>query len=439
MVAMGLICLPVHAEASPLGTENYPNSGAGDIPLGSFSTEGADDLFGSKSGYAHPFMSVTQTYTDNFFNESTNEQSENITLYSPGIWLSLPGTSTPLLELNTSSSSAGGLSLTRMKTKSDRRFQAYGLYRADIEELDKSTQDTVSHRAEGMLQLNLRGGLSLELINQYLDSHDARAFRGNAATDLNSYQNNLSSFSLSYEPGTKTRLRVDATLYDVNYDDQSDEIWNRKDQSLAFYAFYKFQPKTSVFLEYDLVDVDYDEDNLADSLSDSDVQRYFVGLQWDMSSRSRGIFKAGLANKEFSDSTLSDRNDLILEAQLDHRISSRTSLRIEGTRTQEESTSAGTGSILSNSIGATGQHLFNSKISGNLWLSYTRDSYRGDGFLGGRKDNLYSAGGSLRYDLQKWMNISAGYSFAERDSNNPGANDFDYSRNSLFLSLTLAI
>ncbi|MEJ2200026.1 MAG: hypothetical protein P8X63_03285, partial [Desulfuromonadaceae bacterium] len=142
------------------------------VPLGQ--ERSAQQIFGRRSGYIHPFVSITESYTDNLFNTESQEESDLITTISPGVWLALPGARQPMLQLVTSSNAPGGLELSRFETETERPFQSYALYRAGIKELrDNPEENLVTHRVEGMIQYNLRGGLSLEGLDIYERDHDA--------------------------------------------------------------------------------------------------------------------------------------------------------------------------------------------------------------------------------------------------------------------------
>ena len=61
----------------------------------------ADDLFGGGGGYFHPYVKVTGLYDDNVYRTNRNEQSDYATVFSPGIWLALPGTREKVVMLDT--------------------------------------------------------------------------------------------------------------------------------------------------------------------------------------------------------------------------------------------------------------------------------------------------------------------------------------------------
>jgi len=144
-----------------------------EMPIGTPRERPSEEIFGMKGGYIHPFLSVTEFFTDNVLNSRDNRKSDFATVLSPGIWLTFPHVKEKLLLIDTANISPGGFSLSRYKPESFRRFQTYLFYNADIELYsNESSLNGVSHKAEGLFQYNLRGGLSFELVDQFLASHD---------------------------------------------------------------------------------------------------------------------------------------------------------------------------------------------------------------------------------------------------------------------------
>src|SRR5690606_25371368 len=143
-----------HAGAA---TENgdlfRPVTGVPEYQLQTTSPAGtADDVFGSRGGYVHPFLSLGGYYTSNLFNAPDDEQSDLVMVVSPGIWVALPASRQQLIEVETMNTAPGGLDVSRFSIDTERRFQAYGLYRGEFYKAsDYEEADTDDHRAEAFL------------------------------------------------------------------------------------------------------------------------------------------------------------------------------------------------------------------------------------------------------------------------------------------------
>ena len=69
--------------------------------------------------------------------------------------------------------------LTRLPPEILRRYQAYLYYSPEFERFSEFTdENTVNHNLEGSFQYNFMGGLSIDLVDRFIDSHDIRGETG---------------------------------------------------------------------------------------------------------------------------------------------------------------------------------------------------------------------------------------------------------------------
>ena len=401
-------------------------------PIGSVRKRPSADVFGNKGGYLHPFLSITEYYTDNVFNTRNETKGDLVTIISPGIWLAVPHVYEKLLSIDTSNIAPGGFNLSRFTPESFKRYQTYLFYNADIEQFSKySSENTTSHKVDGLFQYNLRGGLSIDLTDQFLSSYDIRGT--GVSTELDKFKTNLTDLILTYNVGEKIKFRVDYSNFHVDYDASRNDFRDRDDNAIFAYIFYKFQPKTSLFIEYEFIDIEYKKN----ILSNSEEHHYFGGLQWDITAKSKGSIKAGYGTKYFNGSAIGDSNDFILEAQIDHKFTPKTSLIIKASRKTNETNISTTDFIRSNNIEVEYVQRLTGKITGDVDLSYTNDKYKGGLIFGSktkeREDNLFSGAFALQYKFKEWLQTDAGYIYTRRDSNFP---DFNYTNNIVFIKIT---
>ncbi len=197
--------------------------------------------------------------------------------------------------------------------------------------------------------------------------------------------------------------------------------------------FIRILPKTSLLLEYDFVDIDYE----TDVLTDSREHHFLVGALWKATARTRGQIKLGVSRKEFA-GTDAEKDDFLAEVRLDYLISPKTSVYLAGTRKPIETDIQGTRSILSYRIRAGYQQQFTPKINGNASVYYIRNRYHGtiSTQTGERTDNYYGAGLGLGYALNTWFTMGLEYDYIQRDSN---LHAYNYKSNTVFLRMTAAI
>jgi hypothetical protein len=403
------------------------------VPLGQ--ERSAQQIFGRRAGYIHPFLSISESYTDNLYNTPNDKESDYITTISPGLWPALPGARQPLLQLATSSNSPGGLELSRFETETERQFQAYGLYRAGIKQMQNNRADNlVTHRAEGMVQYNLRGGLSLELLDIYERDHDAYD-TGLERTQIDTFRSNLVNSILTYQISPKFKLRGDYSYYTLKYEAERNAFRERDDNGFALYVFYKVLPKTSVFVEYEFVDIDYD----LDILSDSKEYHYFTGLDWNLTAKSKGRIKVGYGVKDFDRRGVDDRDDLILEAQVDHRFTRKTSMYVKVARRTEETDLETTQDVLSDNLQVGYTQNLTEKLAASIKATFIHDSYDKDLTIdtqtAKRSDDYYSGDLALGYSPQEWLNLGVGYVYSDRNSNFA---TFDYESHTIYGNVTFA-
>jgi len=281
------------------------------------------------------------------------------------------------------------------------------------------------------LQYNLRGGLSFELTDQYLASHDLRGT--GTSQELDKFRTNLADLIVTYNVGERFIVRLDYANYYVDYTASRNDFRDRNDNSVSAYVFYLFRPKTSLFYEYEFVDVSY-ADNVT---SDSAEHHNFLGVQWDVTAKSKGSLKAGYGLKDFSQSGTKNSNDFILEAQADYKFTTKTSLLLKASRKTNETNISNTDYMVSDFIEAQYIQRLTGKITANAGLSYGHNAYHSDITYGGRtkklKDDYITGMLALQYKFKEWLEMDTGYLLSRRESSFP---EFDYTNNTLFLRLT---
>jgi hypothetical protein len=279
----------------------------GDVSLLPEDADFDDDsnLFGLRGGYLHPYITLEGAYTDNVYNVQ-EETSSFIWRVAPGIWFSLPRTKEIPIEINPHNSSPGGLQLQLEDYEGTDRYQAYALaganYYAYTE--DSSLNDT-DYELEGLFRYNMRGGLSLQVLDSYNITND-RFEAGAASRDnIRRYQSNLIMGTADYTMTEKLRLKADLANFWLDYDDEINEFLNRSDNVFDLYGYFLYSPKTSFFLEYKYTDVVYDSAEQKDN-----TQHYWYGgMTWDTTEKLAFTVKGGYQMREYEDSAVADGYD----------------------------------------------------------------------------------------------------------------------------------
>lgn len=418
-------------EKIPVG---QPAEKADEIPVGQSKGEDVTDegigadIFGEKGGRFHPFVIAEVVYTDNLFSTSSNTKDDFIGTIAPGLWLAFPGNRARLLKLDTTTTSPGGLQLSRIKPEATRRYQTYFLYSPEFVFYgDYNNHDHVNHKAEALFQYNLNSGLSFDLIDLYNNKEE---IAGNGVIDtLYRHQDNLFDFITSYTaPSGNFKLQATYSNYFLEYDDNIVASRDRMDNSFGISGFYKFWPKTSILLEYNYSDIEFD----SASINDSEENRYYAGITWDMTAKSRGTLKLGYIDKDFDAATVTDQDGFSMELQLQHNLTAKRALQVNGFRKFHESDFAGASSFMSSGVNAALLQRFTEKWSGTLNVFYEHNEYNGVN----RDDDYYGAGPAIRFEPRKWMIFDLGYYYYKNDSN---ITTYDYETNQIFFRASFAM
>lgn len=389
----------------------------------------ASDLFGPETGYIHPFLSVTQAHTDNIYN-NREKASDFFNIVTPGFWLAVPASKEELANFNTSSLAPGGLTLSNDKSKARGRYQSYLAYNADIYRYhDKTDENVTDHKAAAFLQYNLRGGLSFDFLDQWNRGHDPRGT--GSSTTLDKFKTNLFGVNASYDLTRRFELQIEYGNFYVGYDNGKDER-DRTDNSYGASLHYKYSPKTTLFVEYKNIDVDYD---LA-TFSDSSEDQVLGGMKWDLTAKTTGKLKLGYGNKDFDQAGKSDADNFIAELSATYAFTPKTSIEVTGTRKSNETSVQGTNYVLTESIAVAYLQNITPRINAAVNLIYTNDSYDGVSTVGSitqeRDDDIFTFAPALQYSFNKWLFADLVYSYTKRDSN---FDDFDYETSQVMIRL----
>ena len=393
------------------------------------------NLFGGRTGYIHPFLSLSGFYTSNLFRTAGNEQSDLYAVITPGIWLALPARNQRMPEIGTSNIAPGGLSLSRLTAARERRVQAYALYQANIFKYDQyQDEDRVDHRLQGMLKLSARSGLSLEIVDVFERNSDPYGTGGKAAGTLDTFDANLFNAILVSRLSPKMLLRAEYGHYTLNYADASNLYRDRNDNSYSGYLFFQTTPKTALFIQGEYITIDYDEASKVDTRHNN----YYVGMQMQTSANTRGRVKVGYGMQDYGSV---ESNDFLAEGQLDYFFSPKTSFYVQGTRRILETDQIGARGILSHRALLGYRQRMTARVSGDASLFFNRNDYNGTVTIGNRiasnyYHDEYGGRATLGFSPLTWIDLRLGYEYRARDSN---FNSEDYRNSTIFLQASAAL
>lgn len=378
------LCVVVSGAVLTLGSESYA------LRLGAFEV--------------HPFLAVKEQFTDNVFNTGSDEKSDFSTVITPGIQVIFP----------------------RVKKK----YHLEIIYQADLERFNKFTSENAdNHKALGKFELKLPAGLEFALNDEFRKTHDPRGV--NISEELDFFKDNFFSTSAAFRLSDRFKVRLDYSNRRVDYEAERNSFRDRTDDTVAGYVYYRFLPKTSAFMEYEYVVIDFN-DPVSEGF-DSREHHIFGGVTWDVTGKTQGTVKAGYGTKKFKDRSLEGFKGYLMQAEVHHNFSLRHSIKLKAKRETNETNIFGSSFFVTTGFSAEYFHKFTGKLTGKIDLSYARESYRGEV---SREDKTWFAGLELIYQMRKWLRAEAGYGYTKRNSS---SDDFDYRNSTYFFKVVTTL
>ncbi|MDH3346983.1 MAG: outer membrane beta-barrel protein [Desulfobulbaceae bacterium] len=389
-----------------------------------------EDAFGQKSGHFHPFVTVTANHSDNIYRTRDNPLSDWVTTISPGLWLAAPSSDKVLLSVSSENAQPAGLGLFLARPEGFNRYQAYALYGADLAyHTDYTERDNTKQAAEVFFQYNLRGGLSFNVYDKWIDSEELMYTTGSSST-FSEFANNLAGALVSYDVTEKLSLRGDINFFTLDYDNVEDKHKSRSDNAFSLYGFYNYSAKTSLFIEYRQTGIEYDNQPTLDSTQNG----YYGGIQWKPTISTRLIAKAGSESKDYDTEGLDSLSETGVELQLGHSFSEKSNFALTATQKLNETLVTGTDYQIRTYILGAYKYRFTDRINGLLNLGYEQNDFVGlTNTTNERTDDIYSYKVGANYNLNNWLSCKLLYGYNKRESTDYY---FNYDENTISVSLS---
>ena len=276
---------------------------------------------------------------------------------------------------------------------------------------DNADQNQQNHYFTAMGKLSLPKGFGVELLDNYEDTWETA---GSETDQLHARKTNTGAIKVSL-PDYFRRFDVDFTYknYDQEYDEFALRRANRNEHNFTVKVPFKLTPKINIFPEYTYGFNHIDFERLDDGLSDSHWNEIFGGVEWEATAKTTGIMKFGYTNRDFEKSTVSDVKTFSMLMGIDADLSSRTKLLINAERsTQVSEFTSGSNAFVRTGGNARISHQIK-KVNAAMYGAYSKSVFRDSK----RKDDDYTLGADLTYNLKKWSFIDLKYSYKDKHSN----------------------
>ncbi|MFC2171773.1 outer membrane beta-barrel protein [Acidobacteriota bacterium] len=283
-----------------------------------------------------------------------------------------------------------------------------GIYRRSRDYSEFNRLDQVF---DGEFKVRFKSGVTITLAQELKKWAIEPNYPGD---DLHDYLHNVTTGRILFPVTEKTGVEVVYAYHRRDFSEPKDELDNfRKDQYSVRFV-YNYSVKTGFFVEYTAFFVDN-----AIATTDNKKHDVFGGVQLNLTDKVVGIVRAGYTTIRFVDNE--DPSDFGVRADLIFRAGPKTKIRVEVLRDLEETSLTGENAINGNYFLFTGGAVKLEQGLGRKFLLLVNGAISHSDFPKPfqdvlRKDDFYNAGAELVYDIQPWLKLGGGYSWADNNS-----------------------
>jgi hypothetical protein len=357
----------------------------------------------------HPGVDISETYTDNFFLDPDDEESDWTTLFSPNLVVDLP------------------------LRRHGFRFE----YRSDFYRNLRHTDNNVDHHmVGGTLFLDFPGGLTIEAGHKWVASSNPPVIEGDEEKE---FKDNISRIDVGYAFTDRYSISVQYTHTIRRFDEDIYEVDDYDEDGVSLSLYYRILPKTRVFIEGGWTRIEFPERDVYDSNN----WWVWVGARTTPAAKIVGEIKGGWSMKVWDDDVVGD--DVItfgMEGNLYFDPTPRTRLTLTLYRRIQDATFTTTENVVyGSSYTSTGGKFgvrqgFGPRLEGfgSFGLEYLQFNEKGLASEK-RRDRLIEAAVGLRYRIWKWIFFGMGYEFRNKEST---IEVEDYTENRFMASISIA-
>lgn len=338
----------------------------------------------------HPLFAISEIYDSNIFDTPDDEESDLITVYSPGINLFLP--------------------IRGLKSEFSASYLANFL-----EYRENSEQGRMDQYVEGSWKTILPHGLGITLHNRFEDTEIPPAFDYVYGV-LNQRTKRQSNYFTTTVTLPDYFARFDSELSYSNNDHQYDAFKNSSynEQKIGTRLTYKLLTKLDTLAELNFGKTNYDTNVISDSV----FYESLVGVQWKETAKTTGIFKIGYRARDYDEEEFEQFDGVVFSLESKTQLDALTNFSILLRRSQEETFQPATKGFYDlNSLYVTFSRKLTGKIEASLANYYQVIDY--PAMQGETSDTEYFTWGvrtSIDYKIQKWLFTRLSYWYEDRDS-----------------------
>jgi hypothetical protein len=334
------------------------------------------------------FLSLTETFSDNArFTSAGTKESDTLTTITPGVRLRLP------FQAHLAEAELYGV-MNYYKTNKDLNVNDSHIgLSADFKVTDP---------------------FKLRIADTFDNGHESLSSSPTGSQEV--FRTNVLAASAAYQFTENFKALVDYGMSTWRFD--TAKFRDRDENGLAGTVSYKVLPKTWLFMEYGGRNIAYSDKTLD---LDSTVSTLQAGMIWDISSRSKGSIKAGLARKNLTSSAKTDGTVKVGSVDVRHDFTKDTTVVLTAARSLNEPNIQGMNYFISTGGYADLTQRFLQKWAVMIRGAAVQDNYSI------RTDRTTLGGIGFKHRTKDWLEFAVDYNWRSRHSDDPGYNYTEHS------------
>ena len=271
----------------------------------------------------------------------------------------------------------------------------------------------------GAVNLNISEKVQGDIYADHTEGNDSRG--GTASRDLavneenDEYINDTLGGRVTFgRRSNPLQLVLHAEDSTWDYTNNNQDSRDRNNFLVGGGVYWNVGPKTSLFVNLDQTDIDYDQQS--SSGFDSTETRNTVGIGWEPTFYTSVIFEIGNLEKDLKDPALTDYDDTTYSGRINWSPTDRSNIGFYASKLAEESSNFNSPYILTDVLGVDFSYMFTDRFRGNAYYNVIDDD-----LVEVRQDETVDFGIGVFYDVARWITLGAGWSRTDRESTDPGS------------------
>ncbi len=380
-----------------------------------------------------PLITITEEYTDNFYQTRNNKDDEFSTIYQVGLsfvvidkqnsfFIEYSPNYTDYMDKNENDSWNHSVSLNAVLQPSKNTILSFS------DSFDRSLSRTVRTNTFEQHDTNT-GTASLRHqfgINDYFSLSYTYAFDNYESPNIDEFKTHRPSAYMMYWFTPQFGLDLNASYSKTDYEISTNDLQTLQGD-LRFIK--KINPHLDTYVKYAHT---YTEQTAGDHV----VYNPSIGFEWNPTEDSGIVFGGGVLFQEYENNSYADSERFFLEFDIykNFNFSRRNTLSITGSSSYNDinEDASSLGFTINYQAGFLHTYRLTRRLSSELRGSYNLSEYDAPGL--NRKDKTMTLGAGLVWSPLRWLSFNLSYGFT--DFNTDSALD-DYQEHRAFISTTL--